>query len=143
MKPNLPSKKKFQMDAPSAEEQEKFDKLVVQEVKRNDQLQSMQRDASNSVLKGAQKLDQNLVAPIALVKKTQQVLQYQKYNPRPPSSHLNKKADKDEDYEDDGSDGFEKEDEDDEIKLEKIKKAMQKENAKAAQVVVNPVPKRA
>jgi hypothetical protein len=29
MKPNLPSKKKFQMDAPSAEEQEKFDKLVV------------------------------------------------------------------------------------------------------------------
>ena len=36
MKPNLPSKKKFQMDAPSAEEQKKFDKLVIQEVKRGD-----------------------------------------------------------------------------------------------------------
>ena len=33
MKPNLPSKKKFQMDAPSAEEQQKFDKMVVQQVK--------------------------------------------------------------------------------------------------------------
>ena len=27
------SKKKFQMDAPSAEEQQKFDKMVVQQVK--------------------------------------------------------------------------------------------------------------
>lgn len=36
LKPNLPAKKKFQMEAPSAEEQQKFDKLVVQEVKRQD-----------------------------------------------------------------------------------------------------------
>lgn len=34
----------------------------------------------------------------------------------------------DDNYEDDGSHGFEKEDEDDEIRLEKIKKAMVKEN---------------
>jgi hypothetical protein len=60
-----------------------------------------------------------------MIKKTQAQLQYQKYNPRPPSSHLNKNAEKEsDDYEDDGSDGFEKEDEDDDLRLEKIKKAM-------------------
>jgi hypothetical protein len=41
MKPNLPNKKKFMMDAPSVEEQQKFDKLVIQEVKRNDKLSEM------------------------------------------------------------------------------------------------------
>jgi hypothetical protein len=41
MKPNLPNKKKFMMDAPSVEEQQKFDKLIIQEVKRNDQLSQM------------------------------------------------------------------------------------------------------
>lgn len=39
MKPNLPSKKKFQMDAPSVEEQQKFDKLVIQEVKIQDAME--------------------------------------------------------------------------------------------------------
>jgi len=63
-------------------------------------------------------------------------LAYQKYNPRPPSAALNKqvamgKNNDEEDYENDGSDGFEKEDEDDELRLEKIRKAMLKENAKA------------
>ena len=76
-----------------------------------------------------------MVAPIALVKKTQEQLAYEKYNPRPPSAALNKMAkngnDSDDNYENDGSDGFEKEDEDDEIRLEKIKKAMIKENQKA------------
>jgi hypothetical protein len=59
-------------------------------------------------------------------------LAYQKFNPRPPSAALNKMAksgnNSDDNYEDDGSDGLEKEDEDDEIRLEKIKKAMVKEN---------------
>lgn len=129
------------MDAPSAEEQKKFDKLVVQEVKRADLMSQMQRDNSNSVLKN--KLDGNLVAPKAFVQKTQEQLAYQKFNPRPPSAALNKatinakKDDDDDDYENDGSDGFEKEDEDDDLKLEKIRKAMQRENAKAAKVAQN------
>lgn len=70
MKPNLPSKKKFQMAAPSVEETNKFDKLVVQEVKRADQMSILKRDNSNSGLKN--KLDANLVAPKALVTKTQE-----------------------------------------------------------------------
>jgi hypothetical protein len=32
------------MEAPSAEEQQKFDKLVVQEVKRADQMMQLNRD---------------------------------------------------------------------------------------------------
>lgn len=56
---------------------------------------------------------------------------------------MNKQApEQDDDYSNDGSDGFEKEDADDDQRLEQIKKAMVKENAKAAKVVVNPAPKR-
>ena len=77
-----------------------------------------------------------MVAPKALVQKTQEQLAYQKFNPRPPSSHLNKNfkaavADDEDDYEE--GDGFEKEDEDDDLKLEKIKQAMKRENAMARQ----------
>lgn len=143
MKPNIAgAKKKFQMEAPSAQEQAKFDKLVIQEVKRQDQLQAnlqslgggpqgLNRDGSVQNMK---KLGDNMVAPKALVQKTQEQLAYQKFNPRPPSSHLNKnfKAnDDDEDY--DEGDGFEKEDEDDDLKLEKIKQAIKRENAMARQ----------
>lgn len=58
------------MAAPSVEETNKFDKLVVQEVKRADQMSILKRDNSNSGLKN--KLDANLVAPKALVTKTQE-----------------------------------------------------------------------
>lgn len=78
------------MDAPSAEEQQKFDKLIVQEIKRAD-LMSMQRENSVSKIK----VNETLVAPKALVQKTQEQLAYQKYNPRPPSSKLNKAAEDD------------------------------------------------
>ena len=89
---------------------------------------SMQRENSVSKIK----VNETLVAPKALVQKTQEQLAYQKYNPRPPSSKLNKAAE--DDYEIDQEDGFEVEDEDDDAKLNQIKKAMKRENDKAAKV---------
>lgn len=51
LKPNLPTKKKFQMDGPSAEEQKKFDKIVVQQVKQQEAASLIKRDLSSSAIK--------------------------------------------------------------------------------------------
>jgi hypothetical protein len=55
------------MDAPNAEEQSKFDKLVIQEVKTQDAMQLV-RDQSISTLK--KPINDKIVAPYALVEKT-------------------------------------------------------------------------
>ena len=130
MKPNLPTKKKFQMAAPDAAEVEKFDKLTIQKIKADE----ANRDISNSALK--KKIDDKVVAPRAFVDKTKTALAYHKVNPRPPSEALNrniKAADSDgysdENY--DEGDGFEKEEADDDLKLENIRRALAKENLKA------------
>ncbi len=44
-KPMLPSKKKFQMAAPDAAEQEKFDKLTIKKVKEQEQARHLQTSA--------------------------------------------------------------------------------------------------
>lgn len=61
------------MDAPNAEEQSKFDKLVIQEVKTQDAMQLV-RDQSISTLK--KPINDKIVAPYALVEKTQASLKY-------------------------------------------------------------------
>jgi hypothetical protein len=52
------------MAAPDAEEQAKFDKLTVQQVKAQD----LHRDVSLSAIK--KKIDDKVVAPMALVQRT-------------------------------------------------------------------------
>ena len=108
------------MDAPSAEEQQKFDKLVVQEVKTQDAM-SLLRDQSSSTLK--KQINDNIVAPKALVEKTQASLKYQQSNPRPPSGALNKPFESqmkhydEEKYDEDEMDDFEADDQDGDLKL--------------------------
>jgi hypothetical protein len=58
------------MAEPDAAEQEKFDKLTVQKIKAAE----LTRDLQSSALK--KKIDDNVVAPIALVKKTQAAVQF-------------------------------------------------------------------
>jgi hypothetical protein len=58
------------MAEPDAAEVEKFDKLTVQRVKAAEQ----SRDNQSSALK--RRIDDNVVAPMALVKKTQAAVQY-------------------------------------------------------------------
>ena len=96
---------------------------------------SLLRDQSSSTLK--KHINDDIVAPKGLIEKTQASLKYQQYNPRPPSGALNKpfeskmKNYEDDEYEKDVADDFEQEDQDDDLKLQKIRQAMAKENAKA------------
>ncbi len=127
MKPKLPTKKKFQMAAPDAEETAKFDKLTVQQVKA----QELNRDVSSSALK--KKLDDKVVAPMALVQKTQAAVQYNKYNPRPPSEALNKRKEEEgsgSDYSEGG--GFDAEEDGDDKKYQRLRAQIAKENAKVS-----------
>lgn len=69
-----------------------------------------------------------------MLKQTQADLAYVKLNPRPPSVALNKgiaQKQSDDEYSDDANAGFDEEGEDDDLKLEKIRKAMARENQKA------------
>ena len=101
----------------------------------------------------SKKVDDKLVAPMAMVQKTKQDLAYLKENPRPPSA-IPKKGrngsrapaaqDSDDDYSDDNYDenDFAEDDDDDgkdagalDAKLDNLRKAMAREATKAQRVV--------
>lgn len=89
----------------------------------------------------SKKLDDKMVAPLAMVKKTKQDLAFYKENPRPPSSIPNKKklAQDSDDYSDDDNydENFDEDVDDNEadLKLEKLRKAMAREAQKATKIV--------
>ena len=94
----------------------------------------MNRDASATSVGSAQKkVQDNFVAPQKLLQKTKEDQQYYKENPRPASAQKKKAQDSDDYSEDNYEDGddFEEEDKEADMKLEKLRKAMAKENNRA------------
>ena len=100
----------------------------------------------------SKKVDDNLVAPMAMVKKTKQDLAYLKENPRPPSAipkqgrgsrATSAAKESDDDYSDDNYDENDfAEDDDDgkdagalDARLDNLRKAMHREATKAVRVV--------
>ena len=95
-------------------------------------------DSMTSVGSAQKRVGDNFVAPMQMVQKTKQDMEYYKANPRPISAYKNKGGpslkDDDDDYSDDNYEENEFDegaDAEEDLKLEKLRKAMAKENLKA------------